>query len=177
MKIKHNKKLANCHLPYFYENEKNNVYGWIVYNEQTNEPMLYNEIYEAMGDVVEMHFIFHYQLEENGTKILLHGHNLNEIIQKIYYYPESFQIPKEYQKDYSEQELKYLNKVQQYLLDSNLKDLEDTPEMQNLYNEFTKIYNMKNPKLKDKIKLYFLERQEKKLIEESKLKRSSYKKN
>ena len=52
-----------------------------------------------------------------------HGHSFEEVLKALYYSPESFKIEKKDQKYYSEQELEYLRRIQNYLKLIGLKDL------------------------------------------------------
>ena len=51
--------------------------------------------------------IFRYKVDNKLT----HEHELRRVIQDAYMYGEQFEIPKEYELDYSEQELRILKKI------------------------------------------------------------------
>ena len=64
-----------------------------------------------------------------------------EVVEIVYYYPESFSIDKADYEFYSKQELKYLKRLQNYLLAIGLKDIEK-------YNKKELIKRAKNKKAK-----------------------------
>lgn len=51
-----------------------------------------------------------------------HAHSFDDVVYSLYNFPETFSISKDQEKFYSEQELRYLKKVQKYLLFLGLKD-------------------------------------------------------
>lgn len=53
-----------------------------------------------------------------------HAHSFDEVVRALYDAPESFSISKEEEEFYSKQELKYLRRLQKYLLFIGMKDLE-----------------------------------------------------
>lgn len=53
-----------------------------------------------------------------------HSHYFEDVVKDLYNFPESFNISKEEEKYYSEQQLKYLRRVKKYLLFIGLKDID-----------------------------------------------------
>lgn len=65
-------------------------------------------------------FYYSYGIEE---KISSHDHTFDAVLETLYDFPESFNIPKEYEKYYSVRELEFLKKLQEKLLKDGLKDI------------------------------------------------------
>ena len=53
----------------------------------------------------------------------MHEHDFYLVLEHVYNYPESFSIPKNSLKEYSKQELEYINKLQEKCLNDGLKDI------------------------------------------------------
>lgn len=70
-----------------------------------------------------------------------HAHSFMEVVEIVYYCPESFSIDKVDYEFYSKQELKYLKRLQSYLLAIGLKDIEK-------YNKKELIKRAKTKKVK-----------------------------
>lgn len=70
-----------------------------------------------------------------------HAHSFEDVVEHLYKYPESFSISKEEEVYYSKQELKYLRRVQKYLLFIGLKDLDEfKPKVSRFRNKLHKKY-------------------------------------
>lgn len=88
----------------------------------------------------------------------MHEHDFESVVKALYSSPESFSISKKEEEFYSKQELKYLKRIQKYLLFIGLKDIDKpTPSItryrNKLYEKYKdiSIYRLDN-KLIDKIK-------------------------
>lgn len=102
-----------------------------------------------------------------------HCHSFDEIVRCVYEYPESFRIPKDCLKEYSEQELRCLKKMQSYLKVIGLKDEKKSPEIISLDKKWIEIDNKKKKSLTDKLFLLGYSKRWEKLREKEQLKRYS----
>lgn len=97
-----------------------------------------NDITDALANIASTGFYYPYttgyfrpaRIEEKteNPKIevgLSHSHSFKDVVRTLYEFPETFNISKEEEKFYSEQELRYLRRVQKYLLFIGLKDIEE----------------------------------------------------
>ena len=106
----------------------------------------------ALGDIanINLYYPFNTKLihivNENGKDFIKttighsHAHSFSEVIRELYDAPESFSIEKEDYKYYSEQELKYLRKIQKYLLFIDLKDKIKRKDIKRYRNKKQKKY-------------------------------------
>ena len=112
-------------LPYpkvtYIDGDFNNI-SWEYYlGEFQNESL---DLYEAFADIIRYGFIYHYETEEQDTEYHSHGHSFEDVIHALYYFPEHFHIPEDSLHEYSAQELKYLKRLQSYLLFIGLKNIQ-----------------------------------------------------
>lgn len=127
---------------------------WQVLREDTfyrNEKIItkvrnFGDMYEAFSDIIDSSFYYPYNIKIVSEKNLKtighsHAHSFMEVVEIVYYYPESFSIDKADYEFYSKQELKYLKRLQNYLLAIGLKDIEK-------YNKKELIKRAKNKKAK-----------------------------
>ena len=63
----------------------------------------------------------------------MHAHLFEEVVSALYEHPESFKISKDEEIYYNNQELKYLKRLQKYLLFIGMKDIKTTDRQQNRY--------------------------------------------
>lgn len=71
-----------------------------------------------------------------------HAHSFEEVVLYLYDYPESFSIAEDEEEFYSKQELKYLKRVQKYLLFIGIKDLETRkPKVERFRNKLHEKYS------------------------------------
>lgn len=106
--------------------------------EAKDELEVNSSLTDALGDIAYTGFYYPFTSKqimkriENGkiiTKVVVghnHAHTFDEVVKALYYSPESFNISKDEEEFYSKQELKYLRRVQKYLLFIGMKDLETT---------------------------------------------------
>lgn len=104
--------------------------------EQKNELEINKNLTDALGDIANIGFYYPFtskyiqEHREDGRiikKILVghnHAHSFEDVVESLYYSPESFSISKEEEEFYSKQELNYIRRVQKYLLFIGMKDLE-----------------------------------------------------
>lgn len=128
-------KFIKYNLPYpFYDIERQTleyVYKTKDYdfdNKKTDEYVQVSDTLEyALDDIAGESLYFPYNTklysDDNENKIgHSHAHSFEEVITEMYNFPESFSIDDEDQEYYSKQELRYLFRVQNYLLSIGLKD-------------------------------------------------------
>lgn len=72
---------------------------------------------------------------------ILHCHSFEDVINAVYMYPVSFEIPEEYLNEYSEQELKFLDKIKRFLISIDLKDIKRSKEEIILDKKIYKLYS------------------------------------
>lgn len=84
-----------------------------------------DNIYEAFANIIQFGFYYPYN-DKHGHQ---HNHSFLDIIEALYNYPVSFSINKKDYHYYSQQELKYLKRLQNFLLILNLKDIDKDEDM------------------------------------------------
>ena len=91
---------------------------------------IYNNLTEALENIADTSFYYSYttkyqKLTNEGIKFVVgktHAHSFENVVRDIYQSPESFRISHD-EKIFSKQELRYLKKLQKYLLFIGLKDI------------------------------------------------------
>lgn len=171
----------NCSLPCSYWSDKREVFEWVYYDKENKDFEIQSELYEALGNICMTGFTYHYKCllytrglrDKRGVyKVdVSHGHSFNEIVSAVYSCPETFEIPDEYLDEYSEQELRYLKRVQNYLKLIGLKDDKNSDDLEKIGEKLFTIYNKDKESIGDKIKTLYYERQERKLRRKEKFKR------
>lgn len=103
--------------------------------EAKNELEVHKNLSEALGEIALTGFYYPYTTRyieswlENEKLVRksvvghFHSHSFEEVVESLYMTPESFKIAKDEEQFYSKQELKYLRRVQKYLLFIGLKDI------------------------------------------------------
>lgn len=151
------KKLKNCSIPYPFFDKKRNIFEWVQFSKENNSFITNGSIQDALSDIGKNGIIYHYKLnsynydKQKYTTDISHGHTFNDVINALYDYPESFEIPNEYINEYSNQELKYIKSLKEYFKLINLKDIKYNKDIEELDNKRSKIYNKKHKSLKDYI--------------------------
>lgn len=111
-------------------------------------------IVEALGDIADINFYYSYtcgyfteeKIDEDNYNLKLvkghtHSHYFEDVVKDLYNFPESFNISKDEEKYYSEQQLKYLRRIQKYLIFIGLKDIDSIkPSIKRYRNEKQKKY-------------------------------------
>ena len=132
--IERYKKFSNNNLPQMFWDEKRDTREYVFFRE--GKPRVSNNIYNALEDITWAGFYYPYickhvtyQIVDDKDKYEVvvghcHSHDFDQVVEALYYSPESFRIEKEDEEYYSKQELKYLKKVQDYLLFIGVKDVE-----------------------------------------------------
>lgn len=115
-----------------------------------NKIMVRSSLINALEDICITSFYYSYNCKlitwKDGIASIeighTHAHSFEEVVHDLYYFPESFSISKEEEKYFSEQELSYLRKVQNYLLLIGLKDSDDSrPKVSRYRNKLHKKYS------------------------------------
>lgn len=159
------KKFKGCSLPYPFWDKRRDTFEWVYYDEVRQCGYdVENSLYEALGNVSCSGVTYHYEAYMYGRKnpkqkeckyqnLISHCHSFDEIVRCLYEYPETFRIPDEFKDEYSNQELRYLNKVQSYLKIIGLKDGKKSKEIQELNDRWQEIDDKKRKSIND---LFFL---------------------
>lgn len=179
------KKFKKCSLPYPFLDKKRDTFEWVYYDEHRQSGYdVQNSLYEALGNVSSSGVTYHYEAFMCGRKnpeqdeykyemMESHCHSFDEVVGRVYDYPESFRIPKDCLEEYSKQELRCLKKMQSYLNAIGLKDKKDSPEITALDEKWIDIDNKKKKSLKDRFFLLSYQNKWEKLREKEKLERYS----
>lgn len=134
-------KFKNNNLPTPFWDEKRQTLEYVnignrknLYNFDNvdNKMKVYNNLTSALEDVTDIGFYYPFnakyqELTKNGNKFVVgntHTHSFENVVEVLYQSPESFYISSEDEEFYSKQELRYLKKLQKYLLFIGLKDIE-----------------------------------------------------
>lgn len=155
------KKMKQCNLPYRYFDERSQSEKWVFY--RNDHFVYYHNLENALGDIGRYDLIYHVQTKvkyyPNIEKIdIIHFHDFDSVIQALYQNPESFNIPKEYLNEYSEQQLNYLKTIKSFFNIIGLKDTKDSKEVIEIEKQYDKLSNEKSiiKKLKFQILSYKL---------------------
>lgn len=154
------KKFKNCSIPYPFYDKKRNVFEWIRYSNVINQFETTNNLIDALGSIGNIGMIYHYKANfynyENKKyeNIISHCHSFDELINELYRYPESFEIPNEYLDEYSNQELNYIKSIKKYFKLINLKDEKYSKELEELDNKWENLQDKKHKSLKENIFLH-----------------------
>ena len=106
-----------------------------IFNKNSQKYLEVNPVLtDALVDIAYTGLYYSFNCKEifntdDGDEIIVghnHAHSFDEVVRFLYDFPESFSIPREDEKFYSEQELHYLRRVQKYLLFIGLKDIGET---------------------------------------------------
>lgn len=131
-------KFKNCNLPVRYWDEERQTLEYVYFEnkKESEEWRNYNIsdcLFESLSNIAFTGLYYSFDcggyIEDNGVFIKKVGHNhahsFEEVVSYLYDYPETFSISKDEEEYYSKQELKYLRRVQKYLLFIGLKDVEE----------------------------------------------------
>lgn len=171
------KKFKNLYLPFAFYDDKRDTLEYLLTSDKVD---VENSLYESFSNIINYGFIYHYEIKyerltKDGIKVIkdiCHGHNFDEVIRELYNYPESFRIPKKFAKEYSNQELSFLKKLQNYLKIINLKDSHLPDGYAKECLKFNEVYDKKHKTLKDYIYIIKHDRKEHKRREEENILRS-----
>ncbi len=131
-------KKNNLPTPFF--DDERQTFEYVYYsnhffsNNNEKYPEVNSTLTDALADIAftGLYYSFNCKIitgTQEDVKITYghsHAHSFDEVVRHLYDFPKSFNIPKEDEKFYSEQELHYLRRVQKYLLFIGLKDIEKT---------------------------------------------------
>lgn len=177
------KKFKNCSLPYPFWDKKRDTFEWVYYDESRQSGYdIQNSLYEALGNVSSSGVTYHYEAfmygrenhEQEEAKYQMtesHCHSFDEIVCRVYDYPESFRIPEDCLEEYSKQELRCLKKMQSYLKAIGLQDEKENPEITALNKKWEEIDNKKKKGLTDRLFLLRYSKKWEKLREKEKFER------
>lgn len=175
------KKFKNCSLPYPFWDERRDTFEWVYYDHARGYFEVNSELNEQLANIAFTGLTYHYEanlFSYNKNELYnkmteSHGHNFNEVVKVLYNYPESFKIPEDCLSEYSEQQLRYLKRVQKYLLFIGLKDFTMNEEQKELLKKTDELYDKqrKSKSIIDKIKYNKSERLLDKLRKKEELER------
>ena len=149
-------KFKNNNLPTRFWDEERQVLEYVYYSSKEKNNGAYDNnlkirqnLTTALEDIVYTSFYYsftsgYFVEEKNKDNRFIwkkeighaHAHSFEEVVERLYNFPESFSISKDEEEYYSKQELKYLKKVQKYLLFIGMKDIDN-------YKKQTKRYQNK----------------------------------
>ena len=122
-------------LPYpKFENDNLNYYVTISDYEGKEFNIKENNLYNALSEVINYSLYFSFNIGEKHC----HEHEFDYVIKNLYLYPESFNLNDVDKKCYSNDELRYLNHLQKFLLFIGRKDSNKITD--NLCNNTRKLY-------------------------------------
>ncbi len=142
--VKRYEKFKGCNLPVPFRDEERQVKEYVYYDKNHYS----NEVDESRNYIVSTDLCYaleglslaslyysydcggYREVEEGKYEFFVghtHAHSFEEVLRDLYDYPESFSIPEKDEEYYSKQELKYLKRIQDYLLSIGLKD-KDEPQ-------------------------------------------------
>ncbi|MCI8467800.1 MAG: hypothetical protein HFI08_06425 [Bacilli bacterium] len=177
------KKFRNCNLPCPFFDKKRDTFEWVYYDGyRQNGYDIQTSLYEALGNVSKSGVTYHYEAVMYGQKnseekeakyqmMLDHCHSFDEVIERVYRYPETFHIPDNYLEEYSKQELRCLKKIQSYLKVIGLPDDKESSDIIALNEKWQEINDKKRKSIKDYYFLLGYSKRWKKLIEKENMKR------
>nr|MCR4581029.1 hypothetical protein [Bacilli bacterium] len=128
-------KFKKNNLPTPFWDEERQVREYVCFNDDRLQ--VFNDLNSSLEDITlaGLYYPFvdkHVESYLKGKKWIRnvvvghnHGHSFEEVVKAVYYSPESFKIEKKDKIYYSEQELEYLKRIQNYLLLIGVKDLGD----------------------------------------------------
>lgn len=134
------KKFKKNNLPTPFFDDERQTFEYVYYsndffnNDSDKYPEVNCKLTDALANIAFTGLYYSFNCKEiaytkEGVKITYghsHAHSFDEVVRSLYDFSESFSIPKEDEKFYSEQELHYLRRVQKYLLFIGLKDIGET---------------------------------------------------
>ena len=181
--LKRYKKFKNCSLPYPFWDKKRDTFEWVYFDEYRQAGYdIQISLYEALGNVSSSGVTYHYEAlmygrkdpEEKEAKYQMmesHCHSFDEVVRRVYRYPETFHIPDDYLDEYSKQELSFLKKMQSYLKAIGLLDEKESSEITALNEKWKEIDDKKRKSIKDYFFLLGYSKRWEKLREKENLKR------
>lgn len=97
-----------------------------------NKMEIYNSLTDALENIADLGFYYSFtakyqEITKDGIKFIVghtHAHSFENVVDALYQSPESFYISSDEEEFYSKQELRYLKKLQKYLLFIGLKDVD-----------------------------------------------------
>lgn len=177
------KEFKNCSLPFPFWDKKRDTFEWVYYDESRQGGYdIQTSLYEALGNVSSSGVTYHYEAVMYGRKnpnqktpkyqlMESHCHSFDEIVRCVYSYPESFHIPDACLKEYSEQELRCLNKMQSYLKAIGLKDEHESKEIKDLNKKWEEIDKKNKKSIADRLFLLHYSKKWEKIRKKDYLKR------
>lgn len=169
-------KFKNCSIPYPFYDNKRNTFEWVSYHKETGQYEVRTSLVDAIGNNANCGVKYHFKAKLLGREkpeqelkyrmVVSHCHNFDKVVQNLYDYPETFEIPNEFLDEYSEQELIYLKQVKNYLLLIGLKDRRRSKEKDLLDNNWSIVDKKKHKNIKDKLFMLTYQKKWEKITED-----------
>lgn len=170
-----NKTYKHCSLPYPILDKKNNLFYWVFYDKERRNLLKKENLQYALENFTKMGLLYHYQANlysnrknERPIYRIMVGYctSFVEVIRALYDYPDTFVIPKEYESEYSKQELAYLKQLQNYFHVIGLKDEKKSAELNTIIMKLNELVGTRKM-----LKRKRLEKRKEKLIEKERMQR------
>ena len=173
-----------CSLPYFFYDENYEYAKWLTYNEKQKNFEMEASLFEALGNVAHCGLTYDFvaflpvlPTKEDSREyktIESHCHSFEEVVRVLYQSPKSFYIPRKYLYEYSEQELRYLSRLQSYLLAVGLQDKESM-SIQKIHQKWRYLAYKKHLSFKERWQFFLLNHSKKidKIAKQENLERCS----
>lgn len=148
--IKRYDKFKNNNLPTPFYDEERQTFEYVYFDKE--KLMVNSNIINAFDEIISgLYYPFsckylaickeNDEIKEKMIDGHMHAHLFEEVVSALYEHPESFKISKDEEIYYNNQELKYLKRLQKYLLFIGMKDIKTTDRQQNRYcNKLQKKY-------------------------------------
>lgn len=112
-------KFKNNNLPTPYYDKERNVLEYVWFNEEGLN--VSDNICWPLESLSNTELYYSFSVGPIGH---MHDHEFSNVVRMLYDYPISFNISKDEEEYYSKQELKYLKRIQEYLVSIGLKDID-----------------------------------------------------
>jgi len=118
------KKYKNFNIPIKIKNKWNlKCKDFILKNEFVLKSNIIDIFSEYCNDNLIYYYTFGNKKSIDKIYALSHDHSFDIVIEMLYEFPETFYIPDDCKKYYSQRELEFLQNIQKKLLDDGLKDV------------------------------------------------------
>ncbi len=104
-------RYRNITVPYFMYDANDN-YSYYIYNDKK-----YSDLNELFKDFIGLYLIYHFEVKDKEREV----HNLSEVVEELVKNPDTFKISDKYKEEYSDDEYKYITKLQEKIINNNMK--------------------------------------------------------
>lgn len=129
-------------LPFPIFEEDGYRYNFHQYFSTGNEiDITYESLTDALQDITHEGFYYSYNIDIDGKKNQhMHAHSFEEVVKDLYKHPVSFSLNDKDKEYYSNQEIRYLNNVKNFLIGVGRKDT-DKIKKEDCINELVEDYS------------------------------------